>query len=301
MTNDVFTSRDGAGTYSPSALKWAVKTGGVQRVARAAYVESAEETTTLEEALAIAAAAHGVSAGLVAAKLLGLDAPAVVGPCFVVAPRASGRRAGARRYELDPRRVVLIDGCRVTNGLQTLLDLAAELADWEWEQVLESVLRKRLASIGDIEAALPAMSRARTKGVRRIRRVLARRPPGAPPTESLLETLMVQLVREMRAPDPTRQLPLYDEHGQFVARPDLCWPELGVFVELDGQHHLGQPVYDANRETRIVAATGWLCARFTWDEVRRNPTVTGRRLLRVLEQAARRPVSRAAGAAISPL
>jgi very-short-patch-repair endonuclease len=65
----------------------------------------------------------------------------------------------------------------------------------------------------------------------------------------------------------------------------LCWPELGVFCELDGQHHKGQPIYDANRQTRVVTATGWLPGRFTWAEVRYNPIPTGRRLLRLLSRA----------------
>lgn len=292
MHNPVFTSRGGVAPVSKPALEWRTGKGSLQRVARSAYVESEAEATTLETALAVAAAARGVNGGLVAAKLLGLDAPPVKKTHFVVSPNASGRREGAHRYDLDPERTTTIDGVPVTDGLQTLLDLAAEVSDDVWEQVLESVLRKKLTTIADIEAALIQMSRARTKGVRRIRRVLALRPAGAPPTESLLETLMVQVARDFGAPTPTRQLEIYDEHGVFVARPDLSWPELGVFIELDGQHHNGQPVYDANRETRIVAATGWLCGRFSWDEVRKTPRTSGRRLLQVLEQARRRPVSR---------
>lgn len=89
-----------------------------------------------------------------------------------------------------------------------------------------------------------------------------------PPTESLLETLAVQLLRrEPSIPTPTRQFEVVDEHGQFVGRPDLCWPEFGVFLELDGQQHEDQPVYDARRQTRITAVTGWRCGRLTWDEV----------------------------------
>jgi hypothetical protein len=72
--------------------------------------------------------------------------------------------------------------------------------------------------------------------------VLVLRPAGASPTESLLETLMVQLAREIPGLDPpTRQLVVCNKHDQFVARVDLCWPQLGLFVELDGQQHLGQP------------------------------------------------------------
>ena len=62
-----------------------------------------------------------------------------------------------------------------------------------------------------------------------------------------------------------------------------------MFFELDGEQHLGQPVYDARRETGIVAATGWLCGRFTWTEVVRVPTVTARRMGAIAEQARRRP------------
>ncbi len=102
---------------------------------------------------------------------------------------------------------------------------------------------------------------------------------------------MVQLARTVDdLPSPVRQLTIYDEHDQFVARLDLAWPELGLFVELDGQHHQGQPVYDARRETAVVAATGWLCGRFTWTEVVRFPKSTARRLAALAEQASRRPV-----------
>lgn len=125
---------------------------------------------------------------------------------------------------------------------------------------------------------------------------LALRPPGAPPTESLLETLMVQLVR--RLPDldpPVRQLEVRSAGGVLIARVDLAWPDLGLFLELDGQHHRGQPLYDASRETAVVATTGWLCGRFTWTDVVRVPTSTTRRLAQLVDQARRRPIASPVG------
>jgi hypothetical protein len=128
------------------------------------------------------------------------------------------------------------------DGLTTLLDLAALMDELTWEHALESGLRKKLTTVDSIEAVLPEMSRARMPGTTLIRRVLALRPPGAPPTGSLLETLMVQLARDISGlPPPVRQFVVYDEHDEFVAQVDLCWPELGLFIELDGQQHLGQP------------------------------------------------------------
>ena len=102
---------------------------------------------------------------------------------------------------------------------------------------------------------------------------------------------MVQLARTI--PDlapPVRQVNVVNGHGDFVARVDLAWPDLGLFIELDGQHHLGQPLYDARRETAIVAATGWLCGRFTWREVVHLPIVTARHLDALVHQARRRPL-----------
>jgi len=121
--------------------------------------------------------------------------------------------------------------------------------------------------------------------------VLTIRPVGAPATESLLETLMVQLARDVPGLEPpTRQLVVRTVDDQFVARVDLAWPELGLFIELDGQQHRDQPVYDATRETAVVAATGWLCGRFTWTEVTRHRRHAIRRLAQLVVQAHRRPL-----------
>lgn len=40
-------------------------------------------------------------------------------------------------------------------------------------------------------------------------------------------------------PPAVRQLDVFDDNGRFVARVDLAWPELGIFIELDGEHHKG--------------------------------------------------------------
>jgi len=273
---------------TPDALRWGARTGKWVRVDRKVYAEGPDPPTLFERSIAGALVTGGAVRSQAAGVLYGLDSVRIVRPEFTVPSASSNSRDRARRRDLKPE--VIVDGVRVTSGLQTMLDLAADMNELQWEQALESALFRNLTTIEAIEAALPAMSRSRTKGVLVIRRVLALRPAEARPTESLLETLMVQLARQFNAPVPIRQVEVHDEFGQFVARVDLAWPELGVFIELDGQHHAGQPVYDANRETRVVAATGWLCGRFSWDEVNRTPNDAGRRLLRVLAQAVRRPV-----------
>ncbi|HLF99750.1 MAG TPA: type IV toxin-antitoxin system AbiEi family antitoxin domain-containing protein [Acidimicrobiia bacterium] len=278
-----------AAGLSESAIRWGERQGALTRLARGVYGEGDSQPTALDRAVAAAIAAGGIPSGRLAAVLHGLDGIELRGPDFTVPPTASGRRPGARRRRLPLERVVEVNGVPCTNGLQTLVDLAADFDDLAWEQALESALRQRLTTVAELDDALDAMGRARTPGVGRMRRVLALRPAGAPATESLLETLMVQLIRTVDGlEDPVRQHEVYDEHGGFAGRVDLCWPDPGVFVELDGQQHADQPVYDARRETAVVAATGWLPGRFTWHEVTRLPRVTARRLDSIVGQARKR-------------
>ena len=150
-----------------------------------------------------------------------------------------------RRLPLPPERIVRVGGFSCTDGVQTMVDLAAVLDDLRWEQALESALRKGLVSIAALTELLPELGRARVPGTSRIRRVLQLRPLGAPPTGSLLETYMIQLIRTVPSvPDPVRQLQV------GWALLDQSWPDVGLFIELDGQQHAGQPVYDSRREVR---------------------------------------------------
>ena len=261
------------------------------RLGRATYRLGPEPATPLDLALAPAVVTGGVVCGRVAGVLHGFDAVQLAGPEVTLPVGSSNERPGARRRELIAGTVDMV-GFRCTSPLQTLIDLAAILDDAEWEQALESALRKRLVCISELEALLPELGRRRMSGTTRIRRVLANRPAGAPATGSLLETLFVQLRRLVPGSmEPMRQVEVRNEHGEFVAFVDFAWPELGLFIELDGQHHAGQPVHDARRETAVVAATGWLVGRFTWDEIVRYPQSTARRLADLLRQAAARPVS----------
>lgn len=275
----LFTS-DQAG-LSPAALRWGEGQGRWRRIDRRVWAEGPEDPSELDVARAAVMATGGVASHHLAAVLLGLDAVDLDGLWVTISPTANGRRERVCRRNLPADRVVGVNGMRCTDGLQTMVDVATSLDDLVWEQALESALRKRLTSVDELRTVVNG----------RGRRVLALRPAGAPATESLLETLMVQLARRVPGlPEPVRQLRIEDAHGEFVARVDQAWPELGLFLELDGQHHGGQPVYDARRETAVVAVTGWLCGRFTWTEVVRVPNSTARRLAALADQARRRPV-----------
>jgi hypothetical protein len=270
----LFTNEDG---LTRAALRWGERSGDWRRADVGVWAEGPDDLTRLDRARAAVMATGGVASHHLAGVLLGLDSVPLDGTWVTVDRASNGRRQRVSRRDLAPERITIVAGLQCTDGFQTLIDLAPWLSDDEWEQALESALRKRLTSVA-------ALVDLRTL---RIQRELGRRPAGAAPTESLLETLMVQLIRTVPGlPDPVRQLWIEAAH----ARLDQAWPALGLFIELDGQQHKDQPVYDARRETAVVAATGWLCGRFTWTEVTRTPRSTARPLGAVAEQARRRPL-----------
>lgn len=248
------------------------------RIAHGWYAVGAADPGPSLRALGRMLVSDGHGSGLVAAKMLGFDGIEI--PDIEIPRR--------RRAPVSPE-LVNVNGLWCTNGLQTIVDIAPFVDDEVWEQSLESGLRMDLFKLAELESIVPLLTKSRTAGSPRIKRVLAFRPPGAPPTESLLETLMVQLARKTPGvPEPTRQVVVNDEDGWFVARVDLAWPELGGFNELDGEQHKGQPVYDAVRQTNVAIATGWLPGRFTWTEVRWNPVPTSRRLIKFIARLRRR-------------
>jgi hypothetical protein len=265
----LFTAADSG--LSSSTLKWGERKGRWRRVMRSVYAVGPEPVTTFDRERAKVLAAASPARGGLAGVLLGLDGVELDG-------------RPTRREVLDVGRCTTIGGVRCVDALQALVDLAPLLDDDTWEQALESALRRRLITVRAFDD-VPA----RTRGLPRIHRVLARRPAAAPPTESLLETLALQLARTVPTlGEPTRQLVVTREDGVFVARLDLSWPAPGMFLELDGQGFHGQPVYDARRESAVVAATGWLPVRATWHEVVRLPRSTARRWADIREQCRRR-------------
>jgi very-short-patch-repair endonuclease len=173
---------------------------------------------------------------------------------------------------IDEACVVVATGpLRHTDALTTVIDLAGILDDVRFEWVLESALRQRLIRLDQLSKADAG------RGQRRLDRVLALRPPGARPTGSIRETQFVQLLRRVDVPPPERQVPV-EVGGRVVAVLDLAWPELGVFIEIDGHWHDADnvAVYDRHRQNDVVTALGWRPLRYDSDDILRRPTHTAR-------------------------
>ncbi|MBA2609747.1 MAG: hypothetical protein H0U92_12455 [Actinobacteria bacterium] len=264
-------------------IRWALKIGRWTLIIRGVYGRGPEQPSQLDIGRATALVADGVAVGCLSAGLQRFDNVKVLRPEVSVQRNSSARRPGLKRVATMPTDTSVIGQVRCLNAADTLLELASRLDDTHWEQSLEFCLRKGFVIPEQVEAWSGGTS-ARAKRIRRV--VAGRGGINIPHTDSLLETMAMQLLRNAGLPTPTRQHPVFDPAtGRLIAHLDLSWPDLGIFLELDGQQHEDQPVYDARRQTEVTVITGWRCGRLTWDEVTLWPESTSRLLASLLEQS----------------
>jgi hypothetical protein len=178
-----------------------------------------------------------------------------------------------------------LDGLPVTRVAQTLVELGTRLSPCERfegdrqpvrpdelvELAMESALRRGLVTEAELAAAASSRAAAR-QGACALARCLARRPAGAPATESYLETRGVQLLRWAGLPTGQRQVDLRDERGAFIARADLLLPGRLV-LEFDGRaHHARVEAFERDRARwDWIVAAGYGLLVYTADQVERQP------------------------------
>jgi very-short-patch-repair endonuclease len=175
-----------------------------------------------------------------------------------------------------------IRGFRATNATRTLCDLGAVCPADVVERALESALRRGLTSVKRLEWRCSMMRQRGRRGPNVLGDLLAARAT-AEPTESDLETLYLQCLREHGVPEPSRQHAVWHE-GRLLGRLDMAYVPERVFVELDGwAFHSSRQAFQRDRARQNdMVAIGWTPLRFTWDDVNDQPRQTAERTLSVL-------------------
>jgi hypothetical protein len=200
-----------------------------------------------------------------AARIRGFDGISQAVPELTVGLQRSRAPAGVvlhRRIEVPATMTTGL--LRHTTLARTTLDLAEVLDDDTLELCLEFALRN-----GVPEADLRP----------KLDRVFARRPPGCSATESELETRYVQLVRSIDVPEPVRQYPVFNDAGTYLGRLDVCWPEVGLWVECDGRAVHDRPdalLRDRRRQNELATFLQFQPLRFTWEDVVVHPVIARR-------------------------
>jgi very-short-patch-repair endonuclease len=161
----------------------------------------------------------------------------------------------SRRFE--DRDIQLVDGIPVTCPERTLLDLASRRWSPDFlEVVAQSARRRRLLTYESTKELFDRHARRGLRGVKAMRVVLERWDPDSRPTESEMETMLLQVLRRNGLPEPVVQYEVRDAADQFVARVDAAYPAARIVIEYDSkQEHSDefQLSRDARRRNELQA------------------------------------------------
>jgi hypothetical protein len=179
--------------------------------------------------------------------------------------RSLPRVKGLRVHEVRKLEHLTHAGLPVTPPRRTFLDLAPYCDLTELVTSGDSLVRRTDVDPEHlIEAASASIS---VRGIRLAREAagLVRRGVDSP-MESRLRLLLVLA----GLPEPEVGRVIHDSDGGWLARPDLCYPDLKIAIEYDSYvHHLGRDalVRDGMRRNKIVAL-GWLPITATANDVK---------------------------------
>jgi hypothetical protein len=191
-----------------------------------------------------------VFSGCTAGWLHGLDL-SPVDPVELTVPNTHiSNRAGVqiRRTTLAPVEIVQLRGHSVTSAFRTAVDLGSRRVLLDAVIALDMALHKRIVDLTDLRSYCEENRGA--KSIARLRRAIELAEPA---TESPMETRLRMLLVMARLPRPRAQVPLHDQQGRFMGRPDLYYTEHKLGLEYDGATHRDTLVED-NR-AKIACST----------------------------------------------
>ena len=156
-------------------------------------------------------------------------------------------------------------GLPVTSPLRTVFDLSRRLPLIEAVAAVDMALHRRLVDLVELRAYVGANPRCR--GIAQARQATELAQAAA---ESPMESRLRMLLILAGLPRPEVQVPLHDERGRFIGRPDLYYRAHRIGLEFDGGTHRDSLVEDNRRQNRLLDA-GCRLLRFTAADVYNHP------------------------------
>jgi very-short-patch-repair endonuclease len=158
---------------------------------------------------------------------------------------------------IDPNDVQLVDDLPVMRPERVVFELAGIYRSVDFvERVLHAARRQRLITHASTVATFRRLEGRGRHGVVVFREALERWQPSTRPTESEMETLLLQTLRRAGLPEPVLQYEVFEPAGRFVARVDAALPEHRVLIEYDSkQEHSDEWALtrDASRRNQLIA------------------------------------------------
>lgn len=183
--------------------------------------------------------------------------------------RSHGRRCEVvtHRYVLEPIETARVQGMLVTDVARTWFDLARVLTIPDLVAAGDSALRGLTSRTALSRAVAANAKRPGAGNARRALPVLDGRSRSRP------ESHMRYALVSSGLPAPKVNEPVYDEHGEWLAEPDLAYDDVRIALEYNGADHadVSRMRRDMTRALDMVDRGGWLTLGFGPTEVFRRP------------------------------
>jgi hypothetical protein len=171
---------------------------------------------------------------------------------------------------LDPVDMTVVDGIPVTTPERTLFDLGAVCGPLVVRMAFDKARKNGLLTFDSTELTLRRLARRGRPGSRILRGVLASRDPSQAPSESEMETMLLDVIERHGLPKPVPQFEIYDRAGQFVARVDAAYPEQRIAIEYQSyqEHTEPEAIVRDSRRRKALKAIHWDTIEATAPELR---------------------------------
>jgi hypothetical protein len=210
--------------------------------------------------------------GLSAAMVWGAPVGHADNPIQIIVPRRrvlrpNSDRLSIARVDLRSSEIDTIGRLRVTTPVRTVFDLVRRHEQADVVIAVESLLRRRVATIAQLTTLA-----ARHAGARAGRALSEALSLAEPRSESPMETRCRLTIVNGGMPCPSVQVEVYDNAGRFVARLDMAYEEWKIGIEYEGDHHRERGAFqcDLARVNRLTAL-GWVIVQVGPQDVFRHP------------------------------
>jgi hypothetical protein len=222
------------------------------------------------QAVALVSRQDALFCGPSAAVLLGLPIPFRLqdGPVWVMVPegmpRPRRRDVRSRQADVVAHEIATVCGLMVTSPARTFVDLAAVLSLADLAAVGDAAMRRWHMTPEELHRVI--VRRLRYPGKVKARHVA---PLLSARSESPQESRLRMSIVGDGLPEPSVNLDVRDDSGEFVARCDLGYEEWKIAIEYDGAIHASRKrrYLDATRRT-LLREHGWYVVEVVADDLR---------------------------------
>jgi hypothetical protein len=157
---------------------------------------------------------------------------------------------------LPAEQVGRIQNIPATSIERTLLDLCGQMAPRQAAIALDNALHRGLTTLGGIDHCLYLTARRGRNGCRILRNLMHERVGLEEAPNTPLETVIFEMIAGSTLPIPDAQVPVVDESGIVVARPDFMYRKEKLIIE--GHSRLWH--WGMRAESRDLERHNKLCA-----------------------------------------